>query len=299
MDKWRVPETFGPADRNRLRIPSDLRIRNSTSSLPRDLPRFFQPVIEDPVPSAVFQSKSQYQATNIASIAVMGGETPHLAPAPASTLPRLAERPVGQRITKIYTDRLKQFTSTGQYEGQNLLSRFNEAVNSDEDHVNLSVYSVPNLQRPSFNEATSQEFEPTSVGQSFGPSWSTHWFRIRLKIPEEMRHKERLEFHWDANNEGLVWSTDGRPLQGLTGGGERIEWIIPDEWRDGEEHMFYIEMACNGMFGERPRRGLDSTTSTGQNLCSQQGTDHRCQLGCARTLLRLLDHWRCRSRISG
>jgi alpha-mannosidase len=185
-------------------------------------------------------------------IAVMGGETPHLAPAPASTLPRLAERPVGQRITKIYTDRLKQFTSTGQYEGQNLVSKYNEAVNSDEDHVKLSVYSVPDLQRPSFEEATSHKFEPTRIGESFGPSWSTHWFRIRLTVPDEMRGKERLEFHWDANNEGLVWTEDGRPLQGLTGGGERIEWIIPDAWRDGEEHIFYIEMACNGMFGNAP-----------------------------------------------
>lgn len=67
-----------------------------------------------------------------------------------------------------------------------------------------------------------------------------------------MRDKEHLEFHWDANNEGLVWSEEGRPLQGLTGGGERIEWIIPDAWRDGKEHTFYIEMACNGMFGNAP-----------------------------------------------
>ncbi|KAJ5161196.1 hypothetical protein N7492_006588 [Penicillium capsulatum] len=183
----------------------------------------------------------------------MGGEAPHLAPAPAtSSLPRLAERPVGQRITKIYTDRLKQFTATGQYEGQNLVSKYYEAVNSDEDHVKLSVYSVPGQERPPFDEATSHEFRPTHIGESFGPAWSTHWFRIQLTVPEDMRKKERLEFHWDANNEGLVWTDDGRPLQGLTGGGERVEWIIPDEWRDGKEHTFYIEMACNGMFGNAP-----------------------------------------------
>lgn len=182
----------------------------------------------------------------------MGGEAPHLAPAPAATLPRLAERPVGQRITQIYTDRLRQFTSGGQYEGQNLVSKYYEAVNSNDKHVKLSVYSVPDLQRPSFEEATSHEFKPTRVGESFGPSWSTHWFRIRLTVPENMRNKERLEFHWDANNEGLVWTEDGRPLQGLTGGGERTEWIIPDAWRDGQEHTFYIEMACNGMFGNAP-----------------------------------------------
>lgn len=182
----------------------------------------------------------------------MGGDAPHLAPTPSNSLPRLAERPVGQRITKIYTDRLKQFTATGQYEGQNLVSKYNEAVSSDPEHVKLSVYSVPDLQRPPFKEATSHEFTPTHIGASFGPSWSTHWFCIKLTIPEHMRQKERLEFHWDANNEGLIWTEEGHPLQGLTGGGERIEWIIPDEWRDGKEHTFYVEMACNGMFGNAP-----------------------------------------------
>ncbi|KAL4813967.1 glycosyl hydrolases family 38 N-terminal domain-containing protein [Aspergillus spinulosporus] len=183
----------------------------------------------------------------------MGGDVLRQTP---SSLPRAPDGPVGQRIRSIYTDRLNQFTSKGQYQSQNLIGKLFEATNSDEDHVKLSVYSVPDLQRPSFEEATSNKFQPTHIGASFGPSWSTHWFRIRLTIPEDMRDKERLEFHWDANNEGLVWTEDGHPLQGLTGGGERIEWIIPDAWRDGNEHVFYIEMACNGMFGNAP--GSDS-----------------------------------------
>ncbi|KAL4901279.1 hypothetical protein BDW74DRAFT_160139 [Aspergillus multicolor] len=179
----------------------------------------------------------------------MGGDVLRQAP---SSLPRAPDGPVGQRIRSIYTDRLKQFTSSGQYQDQNLLGKLFEATNSDEDHVKLSVYSVPDLKRPTFEEATSNEFQPTHIGASFGPSWSTHWFCIRLTIPEDMRDNERLEFHWDANNEGLVWTEDGHPLQGLTGGGERIEWIIPDAWRDGNEHVFYIEMACNKMFGNAP-----------------------------------------------
>ncbi|KAF7594494.1 Glycoside hydrolase, 38 vacuolar alpha mannosidase [Aspergillus hancockii] len=179
----------------------------------------------------------------------MGGDVPRQA---SSSLPRAPEGPVGQRIRGIYTDRLRQFTANGQYEGQNLISKLYEAVISDKDHVKLSVYSVPDLERPTFKEATSHEFKPTHIGASFGPSWSTHWFRIHLTVPEDLRKKERLEFHWDANNEGLVWTDDGHPLQGLTGGGERIEWLIPDAWRDGKEHTFYIEMACNGMFGNAP-----------------------------------------------
>ena len=64
-----------------------------------------------------------------------------------------------------------------------------------------------------------------------------------------MTKKEHLELHWDANNEGLIWTEHGEPLQGLTGGGERVEWVLPKEYRDGKEHVFYVEMACNGMFG--------------------------------------------------
>ena len=79
----------------------------------------------------------------------------------------------------------------------------------------------------------------------------------------DFKDKELLEFHWDANNEGMVWTEDGKPLQGLTGGGERIEWIIPDWFRDGKEHTIYIEMACNGMFGNAP--GGDSIQPPNQN----------------------------------
>lgn len=50
--------------------------------------------------------------------AIMGGDVLRQAP---SSLPRAPDGPVGQRIRSIYTDRLKQFTSKGQYENQNLL----------------------------------------------------------------------------------------------------------------------------------------------------------------------------------
>lgn len=120
---------------------------------------------------------------------------------------------------------------------------------SGKEWVKLQVYSPPELSRPTFREATSHEFKDTHVGASFGPSWSTHWIKVDLKVPEELQKKERLELHWDADNEGLVWSGDGEPLQGLTGGGERIEWVLPDSFRDGKSHTVYIEMACNGMFG--------------------------------------------------
>ncbi|KAI9804023.1 MAG: Glycoside hydrolase, 38 vacuolar alpha mannosidase [Piccolia ochrophora] len=178
---------------------------------------------------------------------IMGGEKGTTVS--GSTYPKLSAAPVGQQIHSIYKDRLKGFTSGGQYARNNLMSMMDEGRASGDGHVKLFVYSVPDLARPSFKGATSHDFREAHVGEWFGPSWSTHWFRIHLKVPSALQKKEHLEFHWDANNEGLVWTEDGVPLQGLTGGGDRTEWIFPKEWRDGKEHIFYIEMACNGLFG--------------------------------------------------
>jgi len=65
-----------------------------------------------------------------------------------------------------------------------------------------------------------------------------------------MKHAERVQFNWDSNTEGMVYTEEGEAVQGLTGGGERVEWIFPEQWRkDGRNHVFYVEIACNGMFG--------------------------------------------------
>ncbi|KAI1004966.1 Alpha-mannosidase [Podosphaera aphanis] len=185
----------------------------------------------------------------------MGGDTFESAKS-SNSYPKLAHRPVGQWISNIYKDRIAKFYSKDQYENNNLLAMMHEGVASGNPHVKLSVWDAPGLSRPTFKDAVSHRFRPTNVGESFGPSWSTHWFKVQLTIPEELIKNELLEFHWDANNEGMVWSEDGNPLQGLTGGGERVEWILPKSFRDGKEHVIYIEMACNGMFGNAP--GNDS-----------------------------------------
>lgn len=171
---------------------------------------------------------------------------------PMSSYPSQAPKPVGKWIPNLYKDRINQFTGGGQYEKYNLNAMMYEGKASGEPHIKLSVWDAPDLSRPTFKEAVSHEFRHTQVGEAFGPSWSTHWFKVQIKVPDDIGKKEHLELHWDGNNEGLIWSQDGNPLQGLTGGGERVEWILPDSFRDGKEHIIYIEMACNGMFGNAP-----------------------------------------------
>lgn len=134
----------------------------------------------------------------------------------------------------------------------NNYSKIIEARASGDKWVRLEVYSPPDLSRPTFKEATSHKFRDTHVGESFGPSWATHWFKIHLTIPDDLAKKEHLEFVWDANNEGMIWTEKGEVVHGLTGGGDRTQWILPESWRDGKEHIFYVEMACNGMFGNAP-----------------------------------------------
>ncbi|KAL5612396.1 uncharacterized protein BROUX77_002552 [Berkeleyomyces rouxiae] len=169
-----------------------------------------------------------------------------------SSYPELALRPVGQRITGIYRERIAQFTAEGQWESHNLRSVMYDGKATSSPHVRLWAWQAPGQERPTFKHAVAQNFKPTNIGAMFGPSWSTHWIKVEVTVPKELRDKEHLEFHWDAHNEGMVWSEAGVPLQGLTGNNERIEWIMPKTFRDGKPHVFYVEMACNGMFGNAP-----------------------------------------------
>ncbi|KAK7969840.1 alpha-mannosidase [Apiospora saccharicola] len=151
----------------------------------------------------------------------MGGERtqPKKATASVANYPMQAAGPVGKRISNIYKERITQFYSTGQWEKQNLLAMMYEGVASGHPHVKLWTWAAPDLSRPTFEEAMKGEFKSTHVGGSFGPSWATHWFKIVVKVPSDLCEKEHLEFQWDAGNEGMVWTADGKPLQGLTGGG--------------------------------------------------------------------------------
>lgn len=68
-----------------------------------------------------------------------------------------------------------------------------------------------------------QEFTPLDHREGkYGPSWATFWFKVDVTIPEAL-HRKQVVFQWDMGCEGLIWSTDGKPLQGLTGGSTYIE----------------------------------------------------------------------------
>lgn len=53
----------------------------------------------------------------------------------------------------------------------------------------IAVASPEGLTRSPFHEAIQLPFRECTKGESFGPSWSTHWFRITLRIPHEFLKK--------------------------------------------------------------------------------------------------------------
>uniref|UniRef100_A0A674K0G2 alpha-mannosidase n=1 Tax=Terrapene triunguis TaxID=2587831 RepID=A0A674K0G2_9SAUR len=113
--------------------------------------------------------------------------------------------------------------------------------------VSLSCFQTP--QRIPHDEAVRQEFRPTKVGDSFGPTWWTCWFKVELSIPREWAGKE-VHLLWESDGEGMVWR-DAQPVQGLTKEGEKTSYILTDGLKEAEPHSLtvYVEVACNGLFG--------------------------------------------------
>ncbi|XP_075993503.1 alpha-mannosidase 2C1 [Genypterus blacodes] len=112
-----------------------------------------------------------------------------------------------------------------------------------------SLSSFLSSKRISFSEASKQNFAPHKVGDTFGPTWWTCWFKVTLKIPKSWRGKE-VHLLWESDGEAMVWR-DGQPVQGLTKEGEKTSYILTDCLTDEEPQSItlYVELACNGLFG--------------------------------------------------
>jgi alpha-mannosidase len=142
--------------------------------------------------------------------------------------------------------RIDKFISTDFFADVNLQSVLWHRSISDAPHIELAIYSAPDLQRPTFEHVRKQTFRPFGRNEQIGPSWSTHWFHVRLHVPDDWPEQETV-FTFDSSCEALVYSGHGVPLQGLTGGngGERhVDFVL-----DKRTCVYYVEVACNGLFG--------------------------------------------------
>ncbi|KAL4246947.1 glycosyl hydrolase 38 family protein [Abortiporus biennis] len=175
-------------------------------------------------------------------------------------------------IKNLTKNRLSTFTG-GHFSDVNLSSMLFTHRLDAPHNVKLQVWSAPGLTKPPFGEAMKQKFKPAKKGDSFGPSckfkvtryqdqsnhlcmlfqgYTNHWWKVSLDIPAYFQQYERVQFEFDPGCEAMIFSTDGTPLQGITGGyggDRRVEYIIPKSAVKEGRHEFVIESSCNGMFG--------------------------------------------------
>uniref|UniRef100_S4RK52 Uncharacterized protein n=1 Tax=Petromyzon marinus TaxID=7757 RepID=S4RK52_PETMA len=114
--------------------------------------------------------------------------------------------------------------------------------------------------RISFQDAQSATYERTQVGDSYGPTWSTHWFQVHVEVPEEWTCKsgddddddecDEVHLLWECEGECLLFR-DGQPVAGLTTEGEKTSYVVGRARRrtPPSSSSSYVEMACNGLFG--------------------------------------------------
>jgi hypothetical protein len=79
-----------------------------------------------------------------------------------------------------------------------------------------------------------QSFAPVAVGDVIGPSWSTHWYKVHISIPDTGMEAvlfpeilrvdsprvcsgafsgHEVHFLWDSGCEACIFSSEGIPLQ--------------------------------------------------------------------------------------
>ncbi|KAH3756743.1 Glycoside Hydrolase Family 38 protein [Pelomyxa schiedti] len=107
-----------------------------------------------------------------------------------------------------------------------------------------------------FAEAASLlgSYVPCSVGDVFGPIWSTHWLHVEVEIPESFTGKE-VHLLWDSGSESMLFSETGVPLQSMTGTTDDTQrncYILSKTAQAGKKFAFFIQLACCEMFGNSP-----------------------------------------------
>ncbi|KZT66211.1 glycoside hydrolase family 38 protein [Daedalea quercina L-15889] len=156
-------------------------------------------------------------------------------------------------IKSLTQGRLGTFNG-GHYADVNLSQVLYHHRVDDSAYIKLQVWSAPGMSKPSFEEAMKQKFKPAKKGDSFGPSctFTNHWWKVSVTLPAYWDQYEVVQFEFDPDCEAMIFTTDGTPLQGITGGwggDRRVEFILPPEARKARKLDFVIESSCNGMFG--------------------------------------------------
>ncbi|PWZ01460.1 putative AMS1-alpha-mannosidase [Testicularia cyperi] len=152
-------------------------------------------------------------------------------------------------IRSIHERRLDEFIG-GQYADYNITSLLFEHRTDEEKYITVQSWTPPAGTKPTFEQAKTQKYVPAHKGIKFGPSWTNHWLKLKLTVPNAWREKDWVQLEFDPGCEAMIFTEDGMPLQGISGGFEdnrRVDFPLLPQYRNGIH--FYVEITANGMFG--------------------------------------------------
>ncbi len=171
----------------------------------------------------------------------------------SSSYPRLTESVHHPPLKGITQTRLKLFTN-GHFVTQNLSSVLERQRADGDEFVRLAVWSAPGETKPSFSQAMEQLRQSSSIkpyrkGDRLGPSWTNHWVRAVLTIPDSFRQSsepvickspcnpravqcmypmlmdgQRVTVEFDPGCEALLFTPCGEAIHGEHCGGG---WVLP------------------------------------------------------------------------
>lgn len=111
-----------------------------------------------------------------------------------------------------------------------------------------SAMSVP------FAERLKYPYKKIVEGEVWGEKWSSSWFRLSGKIPDAWEGK-KVVARINISGEGLIFSNDGVPLQGITAGSifvssyHRELYPVCEAAKGGQTVEIWCEGAANDIFG--------------------------------------------------
>lgn len=128
--------------------------------------------------------------------------------------------------------------------------RLRPAVYRESLPLDVAIWNVSGEPVP-VSEGIAAPYAPVRTGATWGPAWSTSWFRISGTVPAAWAG-EQVEAVLDLgfgstqpgfSAEGLVYRADGTPVKALN---PRNAWLpIAEHASGGEEFVYYVEAAAN------------------------------------------------------
>ncbi|MCX4399259.1 glycosyl hydrolase-related protein [Streptomyces sp. NBC_00264] len=131
-----------------------------------------------------------------------------------------------------------------------LNQRIRPAAHARTVPVEIAIWSVQGEPVP-VADGLAAPYEPVTLGHRWGPPWSTSWFRISGRVPQEwagLSVEAVIDLGFNVTGagfsaEGLVYRADGSVVKALN---PRNAYIpVADPAAGGEEFTYYVEAAAN------------------------------------------------------